>query len=172
MLRPSSPLGYGRKAGDPCHDRSMLGSLWLRSGPLGLPFRLAAKRHLEIQSCLFGVRNKFGNMDKLQPPSALALTGNLAEHWRRFKQQFEIYEIASGLARKDGNVRAMTLLHMAGSEALKVYNTFQWDEGDDNTKVDKIMEKFERCCNPRKNLTFELHYFFSRNQLEGESIDA
>ena len=34
------------------------------------------------------------------------------------------------------------------------------------------MEKFERYCNPRKNLTFERHSFFSRNQLEGESIDA
>ena len=41
-------------------------------------------------------------MDKLQPPSALVLTGNLAENWRRFKQQFQIYEVASGLARKDG----------------------------------------------------------------------
>ena len=111
-------------------------------------------------------------MDKLQPPSALALTGNLAENWRRFKQQFEIYEIASGLARKDGKVRAMTLLHVAGSETLEVYNTFQWDENEDNTKVEKIMEKFERYCNPRKNLTFERHSFFSRNQLEGESIGA
>ncbi|KAK2549090.1 hypothetical protein P5673_030459 [Acropora cervicornis] len=90
-------------------------------------------------------------MDKLQPPIALALTGNLAENWRQFKQQFKIYEIASGLARKDGKVRAMTLLHVAGSEALELYNTFQWDEDDDNTKVEKIMEK---------------------NQLEGESIDA
>ena len=66
----------------------------------------------------------------------------------------------------------MTLLHVAGSEALEVYNTFQWDEDEDNMKVEKIMEKFERYCNPRKNLTFERHSFFSRNQLEGESIDA
>ena len=111
-------------------------------------------------------------MDKLQPPSALVLTGNLAENWRRFKQHFEIYEIASGLARKNGKVRAMTLLPVAGSEALEVFSAFQWDADDDSKKVDKIMEKFERYCNPRKNLTFERHSFFSRNQLEGESIDA
>ena len=64
---------------------------------------------------------------------------------------------------------------MAGSEALEVYNTFQWDADvdDDNKKVDKIMEKFERYCNPRKNPTFDRHsFFFSRNQREGESIDA
>ena len=66
-------------------------------------------------------------MEKLQPPSALVLTGNVAENWRRFKQQFEIYEIASGWARKDGKVRTTTLMDVAGSEALQVYNTFQWD---------------------------------------------
>ena len=39
-------------------------------------------------------------------------------------------------------------------------------------KAEKIMEKFERYCNPRKNLTLERHSFFSRNQQEGETIDA
>ena len=111
-------------------------------------------------------------MDKLQPPSAVVLTGNLAENWRRYKQQFQIYEVASGLARNDGKVRAMTLLHVAGPEALEVYNTFQWASDGDENKVDKIMEQFERYCNPRKNLTFERHSFFSKNQRNGESIDA
>ena len=41
-------------------------------------------------------------MDKLEPPKSLILTENLAENWRRFKQQFEIYQIASGLDKKDG----------------------------------------------------------------------
>ena len=39
-------------------------------------------------------------MDKLEPPRSLILMGNLAENWRRFKQQFEIYQIASGLDKK------------------------------------------------------------------------
>ena len=54
----------------------------------------------------------------------------------------------------------MTLLRVTGSEALEVYNTFKWDADGDYKKVDKIMEKFERYCNPRKNLTFEGHSFF------------
>jgi hypothetical protein len=59
-------------------------------------------------------------MDKLDPPKSLILTGNLAENWR-FKQQFEIYLIASGLDKKDRKVQAMALLHVAGLEALEVY---------------------------------------------------
>ena len=100
-------------------------------------------------------------MDKLEPPKSLILTGNLAENRRRFKQQFEFYQIASCLDKKDGKVQAMALLHVVGIEALEVYiNTFQWNTERDNVKVDKIMEKFERYCNPRKNLTFERHHFF------------
>ena len=57
----------------------------------------------------------------------------------------------------------MTLLHVVGPEALEDYNTFRWDSDGDENKVDKIMEKFEWYCNPRKNLTFERHTFFSRN---------
>ena len=57
----------------------------------------------------------------------------------------------------------MTLLQVVGPEALEVYNTFQWDSDGDENKVDKKMEKFEWYYNPRKNLTFERHTFFSRN---------
>jgi hypothetical protein len=53
-----------------------------------------------------------------------------------------------------------------------VYNTFQWDTAGDDVKVDKIMEKFERYCNARKILTFDRHSVFTRNQQEGETIDA
>ena len=65
-------------------------------------------------------------MDKLQPPGALVLTRNLAENWRRFMPQLQVYRVTSGLARKDARVQAMTVLHMAGLEALEVYHTFQW----------------------------------------------
>jgi hypothetical protein len=57
-------------------------------------------------------------------------------------------------------------------ETLEVYNTFQRGTAGDDVKVDKIMEKFERYCNPRKNLTFDRHSFFTRNQQEGETIDT
>jgi hypothetical protein len=66
----------------------------------------------------------------------------------------------------------MALLHVAGFEALEVYNTFQWDTAGDDVKVDKIMEKFERYCNPRKNLTLDKHSFFTRNQQEDETVDT
>lgn len=83
-------------------------------------------------------------MDKLQPLSALVLTKNLAENWRRFMHQLQVYRVTSGLARKDGKVEAMTLLHMAGLEALEVYHTFQWASDCHENNVNKIMKNFER----------------------------
>ena len=40
-------------------------------------------------------------MDKLTPPEALNLEeSNLADTWRRWKQRFEVFSLASGLSEK------------------------------------------------------------------------
>ena len=56
-------------------------------------------------------------MERLQPPSALCLTGNLSENWRRFKQQFEIYMTTTGIAEKENNIKSSTFLHVIGPES-------------------------------------------------------
>ena len=68
-------------------------------------------------------------------------------------------------------MQAATFLHIAGPEALEVYNTFTWDDNNDKSKVHKIIEKFDQYCNPRKNITWERQKFNTRNQQTGETID-
>ena len=120
-------------------------------------------------------------MDRLNPPDALQLQGNVADHWKRFKQAFRIYQVASGLDTKSSKVQSMTLLHILGSEAVDVYNTFQWRAGecdehcDADTElhvVDCILRKFDQYCTPKKNVTIERHKFFSRDQGDGETFDV
>ena len=111
-------------------------------------------------------------MERLQPPSALCLTGNLSENWRRFQQQFEIYMTATGIAEKENSIKSSPFLHVIGPESLEIYKTFTWATDGDNMKLDKIMEKFKVYCNPRKNLTYERHIFNTRNQQAGKNIDA
>jgi len=55
-------------------------------------------------------------MDKLTPPEVLNLEGNVAKNWRRWKQKFEIFSLASGLNGKDAKIQAATLLHVAGTD--------------------------------------------------------
>ena len=79
-------------------------------------------------------------MDKLNPPEQLSLEGNVAENWRKWKQQFKLFSAASGLSDKDEKVQSATLLHVAGPDALEIYNTFSWDTEGDENKVEKIKE--------------------------------
>ena len=111
-------------------------------------------------------------MDKLAPPEQLNLeSGNIAENWRQWHQRFEVFSLASGLSEKSEKVQAATFLHVAGIKALEVYNTFTWEREGDEDKVDKILEKFQFYCKPRKNITWDRHVFNTRNQQMGETID-
>lgn len=60
---------------------------------------------------------------------------------------------------------------MAGPDTLEIYNTFSWENGGDETKMTKIIEKFQAYCEPRKNITWERHVFNTCNQEVGETID-
>ena len=111
-------------------------------------------------------------MDKLTPPDPLDLdSSNVSDAWRKWKQRFELFSMASGLSTKDAGIQAATLLHVIGPDALEVYNTFSWEEADDKSKVAKILEKFEDYYIPRRNITWERHVFNTRNQHDGETID-
>ena len=63
-------------------------------------------------------------------------------YWWQWKQHFNIFSLASGLFGKDTKFQTTIFLHVAGLEALEVYNTFAWEDNDSKTKVDKIIEKF------------------------------
>lgn len=59
---------------------------------------------------------------------------------------------------------------MAGDEAFKVYNTFNFDEDMDD--YDVLKELFRRHCELRKNVTYLRHLFLTQLQGKSESIDA
>ncbi|XP_038075576.1 uncharacterized protein K02A2.6-like [Patiria miniata] len=99
-------------------------------------------------------------MDVLPPPSALELTGNVAENWKRFKQRFQLYIDAIGASKKDDRQQTSILLHVIGEQALDVYNTFKWDEeGDqegDNMRLAKdSLVKDRLVCGIVANVTRE-----------------
>lgn len=101
-------------------------------------------------------------MEGLKPPAGLDLQqGNLSENWRRFRQRFELYLTAIGGANKPDKVQSSLFLHVAGEEAVEVYNTFTFEEEGDEHKLTKIMEKFDNYCNPKKNITYERYNFFT-----------
>ncbi len=110
-------------------------------------------------------------MEQLQPPSELKLTGNVDENWRRFRQRFELYILAIGADTKPDKRKIAILVTVAGPEATEVYNTFTYDDDDDEGKYDVVLSKFEEYCVPRKNETYERYVFRIRMQRDGENFE-
>jgi RNase H-like domain found in reverse transcriptase/Reverse transcriptase (RNA-dependent DNA polymerase)/Integrase zinc binding domain len=105
------------------------------------------------------------------PPPIDMASGNVAENFRKFKQRFEIFMIASGKDKQPEHVKTAILLNLVGDEAVEVFNTFTFDKEESKSKLEHVLSKFEEYCNPRKNLIFEQSKFFTHCQMEGETYD-
>jgi len=105
----------------------------------------------------------------IPPPKELNLSsGNRSRNFDIFKQAWSNFEIATELECKEMKIRRATLLSIIGTEALEVYNTFEWTE---DLTVENILLKFESFCKPKKNITYERFLLLTRKQREDEKVD-
>ena len=79
--------------------------------------------------------------------------------------------VASGKINKSDPVKAATFLHIAGPEALEVFNSMTFENAGDEKRLEKLIEQFEAYCIPRKNVTWERHVFSSQTQQPRETVD-
>ena len=102
----------------------------------------------------------------LLPPKPLILQGNLPENFRRFKQRFNLYLLASGNSTKADNIKNAILLHVIGDEALEIYNTLTVTQRNNaegepiDINTEDILLAFENYCNPRRNVVYARYKFF------------
>ena len=73
-------------------------------------------------------------MDAIKPPRDLNMEAKnlLSKEWKIFKQEMEIYLVASEKDAKDDKIKTSLLLNCMGKEALAVYNTFIFEPETDN----------------------------------------
>jgi len=68
-------------------------------------------------------------------PHPLRVNGsNLVDDWRRFKEQFENYEMASDLTDARQEKRATVFLTCIGNDAYDVNRTLQFDSAGDRIR--------------------------------------
>ena len=108
----------------------------------------------------------------LKPPGKLNTSGNLADAWKSSKQVWENYSLISGLNSQTEEYKVAFFLHCIGTEGLKIYNGFQFENETDRKILQKVLEKFDEFTLGQTNETYERYVFNSRNQGEQESIDA
>ncbi|XP_048054388.1 uncharacterized protein K02A2.6-like [Megalobrama amblycephala] len=111
-------------------------------------------------------------MESVKPPDAVNWTGNIDCEWRTFKQRFTLYLQAVGLDEQSDARKIALLLTVTGPQSIEVFNTLVFDRAEDKGSFEKVIEKFDLHCSPKKNETFERYVFRSRLQLQGETFDS
>ena len=66
-------------------------------------------------------------MDKFEPPSSMSFDGNVAENWDVWKQELELYLVATEKDGKSDKIKTSILLHCIGKQGREIYKYFYMD---------------------------------------------
>ena len=94
------------------------------------------------------------------PPVLDLLDENLAETFKKWKRQVEVYMLASGASSKSKKTRAAIILHCAGPQALEVCDQFQYDDPENREDPDIILEKLSQYCCPQTSEVLQSFRFW------------
>lgn len=94
------------------------------------------------------------------PPSLNVDSGNIAENFKKWKRQMDIYLTISA-KNVDDETKVGIILHCAGPRVIEIYDQIQWDNDSDKGNPVKVLEKLEAFCIPRQNEVLQTHRFWN-----------
>ena len=101
------------------------------------------------------------NLQFTNPPSLNLTEGNVAENFKRWKRLLKNFMLASGASTLDEPRQTAIILECAGSEAMDVYDQFEFDKEEDKTNPEKVIAKFENYCAPRETEVLQAFRFWN-----------
>jgi transposase InsO family protein len=109
-------------------------------------------------------------MAKFAPPETFDFSRPAA--WPEWRDRFLRFRLAAKLFREDGEVQVSSLIYAMGKEADKIYSTFKFPDGENKrNNFDAVLTKFNEHFIPKRNVIHERARFYSRQQLQGESVE-
>ena len=126
----------------------------------------------ENASSSMAVAHSFGIQSSLPLPPRLELSGKVAESWKKWKQRWESFEIASRLVDQENKYRVATFITCVGDDAIEIYNALPFEQEEDKQNMSKVLELMERHCIGQTNVIYERYCFNNRNQESGELFDC
>lgn len=105
----------------------------------------------------------------LPPPKPF--DGNSAS-WPNWRQRFDRYRLASGLATRLREEQVSTFLYSMGDVADDIMTTLGIDESKPETTYDSLKKSFNDYFNTRKNIIVDRARFNNRVQREGETVES
>ncbi|CAI9726668.1 Hypothetical predicted protein [Octopus vulgaris] len=111
-------------------------------------------------------------MENLPHPKDLDFNQeNLAAAWKKWKKEFNLFLIATESDMKPDKVKPSMFLTCIGSKGRDIHFTLDFDSPDEEMNLQTVIEKFDAYCEPRKNITFLRHKFFTCGQAEHQKFD-
>lgn len=91
-------------------------------------------------------------MDRIEirMPNYLKLEGNVAENWRVFKQNYNIFEQAADLSTKTEKQKIAIFLNACGPDTVEIFNNLEILE-ENRLNYKSVVQEIENYCMPKKN---------------------
>ncbi|XP_062567680.1 uncharacterized protein K02A2.6-like [Saccostrea cucullata] len=105
-------------------------------------------------------------------PPKLELAGNVAQHWKSWKQLWDSYVIVTGLSEKTNAYQVATFVTCIGPEGLEVYNGLPFKDENEKNDPATILKLMEEYCVGKTNTIYERYVFNNKHQETGETIDS
>ena len=80
------------------------------------------------------------------------------------------YADISKLLEEDGKFQVSTLLYVMGPQSENIMTSFNLTDADSKL-LDVVLQKFDNYFQPRRNIIHERTLFYSRQQLDGETVE-
>jgi hypothetical protein len=99
--------------------------------------------------------------------------GVLSATWKEFKEELNLYFLASGQGDIDGKRKVSILLYQLGKQCQKVFeNDFMFANADEKKDMPTVLKKFDDYFEPKKLVKAYITKFQKRVQLGNESIST
>ena len=103
-------------------------------------------------------------------PSQMVCQGDKVANWEFFQQQWENYEVATGLDRRDPRIRLATLRSVMGKECLQIFMNLKLTE-DERKDVNTCVQALAAHFKPKRNVVYERYVFNLCAQNDQETTD-
>jgi len=115
----------------------------------------------------YNLRTEVMGVTAFKPPPEISFYGNLSEVWKRWKQRYNLYVLATSTNTLPNEQQIAILLNLMGDKGIELYNTFNLSA---TVKVNEVIEQFGKYFNPRKNIVYERFQIFNTKQKPDQSI--
>ena len=107
-------------------------------------------------------------MPKFNPPASLNFQRPNRPGW---KTRFKRYRIATKLQNEEGDVQVSALIYSMGIGVETIFKSFHFEEEKQKDDFNTVLQKYDDCFIPNRNIIFERSVFHQRKQHDKVSVE-